>query len=224
VTAPTTPTEQTERLPWTAAMLRATHFTRLGRGGKGGYDPAEVDDFHERVVAEAVQWEKERSILLTEREAAREALRQEKDTPKNPPSGAVQTMMNGQAQIEGDLHRAQTVMARQGDLIRRMRGELEAQQRRLDAVATARSIDLPDPPQPTGDPVTDLEARTGHLQACAQILDERSAALDEERHALDEQRQGFVELLDRLEAAVPDVRAALGAVDPVDTETPAEVA
>jgi cell division septum initiation protein DivIVA len=235
MTAPVEPADadQTGRLPWTAATIRSTHFSRLGRGGRGGYDPAEVDPFIDRMVTEATKWEQERDLLVTEARALREAkaARDDPRGPAGPSVMAVDAMVRATAQAEHDLAAAREELRQVRQRTRAMWDQAEAALAHAnEATGVPTEPELPDPPRATDDLVANLEARTAHLQECKALLDaweramrgyveDRMARLVESRGAWDDQRAEFVAVLDGIEAAVPDVRAALAAVEPTEGDT-----
>lgn len=209
---------------WTARMLEATVFTRC-RTKATGVDAQEAYDFRDRAVARVAWLENDNERLHALREQLREALRARADNegPYSPgnqtPAVAVAAVTGGQRQGEATeaaanreaariLHEAQ----RATQAMREQAEQYLREARAAASEATRPVVELPEPPDATGDPVADLEARAAHVQACTDTLDRREAALDEERAALEDQRAKFVELLDRLEAAVPGVRAQLAAV------------
>lgn len=239
MTAPTKPSPPDEpeavdiepeddRRPWTAAMLAGARFTPVGRGSKVGYARDEVDLWQERVGAWGTAMEKKYAGAYQQVRQLQEANSQRHD-PKRPPLAAVAAVAGAQAQAEADLGRAREELRRVRARTRTMWEQAETVLRQAeDSGGVPAEPDLPDPPQGTGDPVADLNARREHLQQVAAALDEwetqvqtyfteRRAKLAEGRGALAEQRDGFVNLLDELADAVPAVRAQVVAIETVET-------
>jgi DNA repair exonuclease SbcCD ATPase subunit len=227
--------DETGELPWSAKMLAATQFTRVGPRRKY-YDPGEVDPFVKRAAKRVGELEGERNRLGTQNRA----LQQQKavHAGRRPPAMAVDAMVRADDQAESELAtvrreytetRQRTMRLNQESAAVRQEAESlrrEAEDYLRVAKTIAEPVDrtervLPPEPQPTGDIAADIDARSQHLQECRLLLDRWRQEDDADRLAAEEQRRvdderraaladkvgRLVESLDQLEAVMPAARA-----------------
>lgn len=222
--------DQTERLPWTAAMLACTEFTPVGRGGKF-FDPAEVLAFKARVVARVAQLERDYSSTYEQLTQIQEANRRRHDPRGGPPTMAVDAVVRAGDQAESALatarreyHLMRFRTARLRDEAETMRREAEEYLRAAKAGAPMPVRELPPEPQFPSDPEAMpayVAALSEHLSECRRLLDgwhaedqARRGADDARRAELNDKLAGFVTTLDGLAAVVPDARARLDGAPP----------
>lgn len=208
MTAPPPPIDVTERQPWTARMLDATVFSKVGRGRQQGYEITEVDSFKKRVVRRVAQLEGQLGVAETTAKKANEALVARSDADARAthpweratvPEGAVDAMVQGQQLAERHDRAANAEIARRLANADRMQREAQEllDQAKDAAAAGPPVLELPPEPNPTGDVPADLEAQAQHLQACRAAYDayreeharweaDRRAELDRQSDALDE--------------------------------------
>lgn len=128
-------------LPWTAEMLSATAFTRIGRRG---YDPQHVDRWWGLAIDRLRDLEAINADLVAKLAAAEQALWDSDEDGTVPPELAVSTLAAAQLQAERELRRARTKVAL--------------------TKARDRTGGVPEPKM-TGDPVADFEADVRFLAA-----------------------------------------------------------
>lgn len=245
MTVPSKPVTVNERQPWTARMLDATTFTKVGRGRQPGYDIGEVDSFKKRAVVRVAELEGQLGVARTTAKKANDALAAHVDAAARAshpwekgavPEGAVDAMVQGQQLAERHDRNANAEIARR--LANADRAQREADDLLARAKVTATEFDppaltLPDPPDPTGDVAADLEAKAQHAETCSTAMKawevevgewqaSLAAEIDRQRAELAERREAQEREAQERQRALVDQRAELVAeLDRITEAAPA---
>lgn len=202
------PPPSKDQKPWTARMLDATVFTKVGTGRRQGYDIGEVDAFRERAVGRVTDLERKLVVAETNWRKNHEALlavKSEQAPDRHAWTGphataAVEAIVRGQAQAEVIDRHANREIGRRLDAADAML--VEAQK-----AAELVPPELVLPPEPT-----DTKFKAEWLRSSKKAIDEFLAALADYSAEVDRRRTEVEEHQERVaneERALGERRAAV---------------